>query len=158
VQLTWFTDYGLRLLLYAAVHPDRRITIAEVASAYQISRDHLMKVSHRLTQLGLISATRGRGGGVQLAADPASLRLGAVVRALESDMNLVECLNPLTNTCRISPACRLKGALVRARRAFLESLDEQTLAEVVGDPEALRALWALGAESPAPAASAAQRP
>ena len=59
------------------------ITVAEVAGAYQISRDHLMKVSQRLTQLEMIHATRGRGGGLQLAQDPASLRLGAVVRALE---------------------------------------------------------------------------
>ena len=155
MQLTWFTDYGLRLLLFAAAHPDRRVTVAEVASAYQISRDHLMKVSQRLTQLEMIHATRGRGGGLQLAQDPASLRLGAVVRALEPDMNLVECFSPLTNTCRISAACRLKGALFRARRAFLDSLDEHTLADVVGDPDALRALWASG---PAPPDEASQRP
>ncbi|MBK7755494.1 MAG: Rrf2 family transcriptional regulator [Deltaproteobacteria bacterium] len=148
MQLTWFTDYGLRLLLYAAAHPDRRVTVAEVASAYQISRDHLMKVSQRLTQLEIILATRGRGGGVQLALDPANIRLGAVVRALEPDLNLVECFSPLTNTCRISPACRLKGALFRARRAFLDSLDEHTLADVVGDPDALRALWASGPPGP----------
>lgn len=155
MQLTWFTDYGLRLLLFAAAHPDRRVTVAEVAGAYQISRDHLMKVSQRLTQLEMIHATRGRGGGLQLAQDPASLRLGAVVRALEPDMNLVECFSPLTNTCRISAACRLKGALLRARRAFLDSLDEHSLADVVGDPEALRALWASG---PAPPDEASQRP
>ncbi len=141
MQLTWFTDYGLRLLLFAAAHPDRRVTVAEVASAYQISRDHLMKVSQRLTQLEIILATRGRGGGVQLALDPANIRLGAVVRALEPDLSLVECFNPLTNTCRISTACRLKGALFRARRAFFDSLDEHTLADVVGDPDTLRALW-----------------
>ncbi len=148
MQLTWFTDYGLRLLLYAAAHPDRRVTVAEVALAYQISRDHLMKVSQRLTQLGMIHATRGRGGGVQLALDPTTLRLGAVVRALEPDLNLVECFSPLTNTCRITSACRLKGALFRARRAFLDSLDEHTLADVVGDPDALRALWASGPPGP----------
>ena len=148
MQLTWFTDYGLRLLLYAAAHPDRRVTVAEVARAYQISRDHLMKVSQRLTQLEMIHATRGRGGGVQLAVDANTLKLGAVVRALEPDMNLVECFSPLTNTCRISPACRLKGALLQARRAFLESLDAYTLADVVGDPDALRALWAAGAPGP----------
>ncbi|MEY3210938.1 MAG: hypothetical protein RIT28_1419 [Pseudomonadota bacterium] len=148
MQLTWFTDYGLRLLLFAAAHPDRRVTVTEVAAAYEISRDHLMKVSQRLTQLGMIAATRGRGGGVQLAQDPKTLRLGAVVRALETDMNLVECFSPLTNTCRISAACRLKGALVRARRAFLDSLDEHTLADVVGDPDALRGLWASGSPQP----------
>ncbi|MCK6524501.1 Rrf2 family transcriptional regulator [Myxococcota bacterium] len=153
MQLTWFTDYGLRLLLYAAAHPGRRVTVAEVAEAYGISRDHLMKVSQRLNQVGMIHATRGRGGGVQLAVDPATVRLGAVVRAMEPDMNLVECFDPATNTCRIAPACRLKGALMRARRAFLASLDELTLAEVVGDVDALRALWS--AQPPEPVA---QRP
>jgi Rrf2 family transcriptional regulator, nitric oxide-sensitive transcriptional repressor len=153
VQLTWFTDYGLRLLLYAAAHPDRRVTVTEVASAYGVSRDHLMKVSHRLTQLGMIHATRGRGGGLRLAVDPRSLRLGAVVRALEPDLELVECFNPVTNTCRIAPACRLKGALMRGRRAFLASLDEQSLADVLGDVGALAALW-----GPAAPETAAQRP
>lgn len=148
MQLTWFTDYGLRLLLYAAAHPERRVTVAEIASAYAISHDHLVKVSRRLTELGMIHATRGRGGGLRLAADPSTLTIGAVVRALEPDLHLVECFNPLTNTCRIAPACRLKGALHRARRAFLESLDGERLADVVGDPAALRALWSMGPTAP----------
>jgi Rrf2 family nitric oxide-sensitive transcriptional repressor len=128
MQLTSFSDYSLRLLLYLGTHSQG--SVAEVAEFYNISRDHLGKVAHNLTRMGLIEATRGRGGGISLAKGPAEINIGQVVRQTEH-FNIVECFDPEQNTCRLSPACRLKGVLHEATRSFIESLDRYTLADLI---------------------------
>ena len=70
MRLTSFFDYTLRLLMYAATHGDRLVTIEETASVYGISRTHLMKVANQLTRAGYLKAVRGRSGGLMLAKRP----------------------------------------------------------------------------------------
>ncbi len=127
MHLTQFSDYGLRLVLYLACHPERVISVDEVSRAYGISRHHLVKVVQVLTDLGVVEAQRGRGGGMRLAKRPSEINVGWLIRQTEPHMNLVECFDPETNTCPIAPACGLKGALVRAQQAFLGVLDQYTL-------------------------------
>lgn len=134
MQLTIFTDYGLRTLMFLASRPDRLCSVKEVAEAYGISRNHLVKVVHRLAQLGYIESSKGKGGGIKLAKAPEKLKLGELVRALEPHMNIVECFSRETNTCRIAPTCRLKHYLSDAQQAFLSSLDKRTLADTVVQP------------------------
>lgn len=93
MQLTRFTDYGLRSLSYLAVQPNRFSTVREISDHFGISRNHLVKVVHRLAQLGYVSSSKGKGGGIRLAHDPKSIRLGDLVRALETNMTIVECFN-----------------------------------------------------------------
>ena len=127
VQLTQFSDYSLRLTLYLACHPERVVSVDEVSRAFGISRHHLVKVVQTLTDLGVVGAQRGRGGGMRLAKPPSEINVGWLVRRTEPHFNLVECFDPETNTCPIAPACGLKGALQRAQQAFLKVLDEYTL-------------------------------
>lgn len=131
MQLTIFTDYGLRSLMYLAAHPDRRCSVREVAEHYGISRNHLVKVVHRLAQLGYIDSSKGKGGGIKIAQRADKLKLGDLVRALEPNMDIVECFNKDTNTCRIANACQLKHYLFDAKQAFLASLNSHTLADAV---------------------------
>jgi Rrf2 family nitric oxide-sensitive transcriptional repressor len=133
MQLTIFTDYGLRSLMYLAAHPDRRCSVREVAEHYGISRNHLVKVVHRLAQLGYIDSSKGKGGGIKIAQRADKLKLGDLVRALEPNMDIVECFNKDTNTCRIASACQFKHYLFDAKQAFLASLDKHTLADAVRD-------------------------
>ena len=135
MRLTNFSDYALRILMYAAVVPDGRlITIEETAEAYDISRAHLMKVANQLTRAGYLKATRGRSGGLTLAKRPDRIRLSEVLRATEPDFALVECMTA-DNRCMISPRCRLRGALNEALSAFLETLDGYTLADLIISPK-----------------------
>lgn len=127
VHLTQFSDYGLRLALYLACHPDRVVSVDEVSRAYGVSRHHLVKVVQALTDLGVVEAQRGRGGGMRLAKRPSEINVGWLIRRTEPHLNLVECFDLETNTCPIAPACGLKGALVRAQQAFLGVLDKYTL-------------------------------
>lgn len=133
MRLTQWTDYTLRVLMYCAATDGRAlpVTINEVAEGYGISRSHLMKIVQELSAQGLLETTRGRGGGMRLMRPAAEINIGAVVRATETDFNLVECFDPETNRCRLSSHCRLKGVLARAMQAYLAELDRVTLADLM---------------------------
>ncbi len=131
MQLTYFTDYALRTLLYLAAHGDRLVPIAEVSASYGISNHHLTKVANLLARDGFVSAVRGRGGGLQLARAPAQIGLGAVVRACEPNLHLVECFDREHNTCPIAPSCELARVLAQAQAQFLAVLDGHSLADLL---------------------------
>lgn len=130
MRLTTLTDYALRVLIYAATHNDRLCTISEIAQAFDISQTHLMKVSQQLAQQGWITTQRGKNGGLQLNQAPDRIRLGAVVRSMEPDFALVECLGPQT-ACKLSGNCALACILSGALTAFGQHLDCYTLADVL---------------------------
>lgn len=134
MRLTNFSDYTLRVLMYAAVQSDRLITIEETARVYGISRAHLMKVANLLTRAGYLRAVRGNAGGLALAKAPSKIRLGEVLRASEPDFSLVECFTS-ENRCLITPRCRLRSALQEALAAFTKTLDRYTLADLLLKPE-----------------------
>lgn len=140
MKLTTFSDYTLRVLMYLALNRERLATIPEIAAAYDISENHLMKVVHQLARSGVIESVRGKGGGVRLAREPEAIRLGQVVRASEGNAPIVECLSGAAVTCRIAPACRLSAVLVRAFDALYAALDDYTLADLVHTPRGLKAL------------------
>ncbi len=133
MQLTIFTDYGLRMLMFLAAHGDRLCSVREIAGHYGVSYNHMVKVAHRLAQLGYIESSKGKGGGLRLAKDAGETRLGDLIQALEPGMRIVECFDRDTNTCRITKSCRLKHYLFDARQAFLVSLNSRTLADTVAN-------------------------
>lgn len=134
MRLTNFSDYALRVLMYAAAQRERLITIEETAQIYDISRNHLMKVVNVLTRAGYLKAVRGRAGGFTLAKRPDRIRIGAVLRLTEPDFALVECFSA-DNHCLIAPACRLRGVLREALAAFVAVLDRHTLDDLLLHPE-----------------------
>lgn len=134
MRLTNFSDYALRLLMYAAAQEDRLITIEEASEVYGISRAHLMKIANVLTRAGYLKAVRGRCGGLKLALCPDKICLGAVIRATEPDFVLVECF-AASSDCVIAPCCRLRGVLHEALSAFAATLDRYTLADLLLKPK-----------------------
>ncbi|MDQ8179792.1 Rrf2 family transcriptional regulator [Pelagicoccus sp. SDUM812005] len=142
MELTKFSDYSLRMLLYLGLNPDRLVSLVEIADAYSISRNHLVKISKRLAQLDLVQATRGKGGGIQLAKPPAEINIGAVVRSTEGHSPLVECFDPGSNTCCIIKSCSLKGALKKAENAFYAELDQHTLQSLLKNRKGLSLAFA----------------
>lgn len=143
MNLTRFTDYSLRTLIYVGMHPDRNSSIEEVSDAFRISRNHLLKVVHTLGRLGFLTTLRGRSGGLRLGMPAEDIRLGDVVRATEPGFELLECFEPTRDQCVITSQCRLKGVLHRALRSFLHELDQHTLKDLLANRSDLaRALTA----------------
>lgn len=140
MKLTAFSDYTLRVLMFLAVQDDRLATIPEIAAAYGISENHLMKVVHQLGRSGVVETVRGKGGGIRLAHSPASIRLGAIIRSSEGSGPIVECHSGEPSQCRIAPVCRLTGILQHAFDALYATLDEYTLADLVQQPQGLQAI------------------
>lgn len=141
LRLTVYTDYSLRVLLYLGVRDRNELsTIQEIADSYNISKNHLMKVTYDLGKLGLIETVRGRGGGIRLAMAPEDIVIGEVVRKTEEDFHLVECFNPESNLCSLSPECKLKFALHEALQAYLKVLDSYTLADCIVSKDSMRQL------------------
>ncbi|WP_282034936.1 Rrf2 family transcriptional regulator [Metabacillus indicus] len=141
MRLTNYTDYSLRVLIYLASKEKGELSnIKEIAEAYHISKNHLMKVTYELGKMKVIETVRGRGGGIRLALSPEEINIGAIVRQTEDDFNLVECFDSERNMCAISPACKLKGVLHKALKAYLEVLDGYTLADLVQNKSMLSEL------------------
>ena len=127
MRLTMQTDYALRMLIQLGVHNERLVTVSETAQAYQVSKNHMMKVAHRLCLEGFVKTVRENGGGLRLAKRPSEINIGEVVRRIENDFSLVGCFEPRCEDCRISSACLLRSALRKALKAFHDALSEYTL-------------------------------
>ncbi|WP_347549499.1 Rrf2 family transcriptional regulator [Pseudalkalibacillus hwajinpoensis] len=141
MRLTNYTDYSLRMLIYlGSMKEDKLTSIQEIADAYQISKNHLMKVAHELGKKGYIETIRGRNGGMRLSKLPKDINIGKVIRSTEEDFNLVECFDSERNACIISPACHLKHVLHEALSAYFEVLDGYTLADLIVNDHKLRQL------------------
>jgi Rrf2 family transcriptional regulator, nitric oxide-sensitive transcriptional repressor len=131
MQLTYYTDYSLRVLMYLAVNRDRMVNISEIADRYGISRNHLVKVVHNLARGGFIKSYRGKGGGIELARDPAKINIGEVVRYTEGPPKPVECFDAERNRCVLTNACGLAEVIAEACDNFFATLGRYTLADLL---------------------------
>lgn len=147
MRLTTFTDYSLRVLIFVGLKGEEISTIAEIAEAYGISENHLMKVVHHLAGLGHVQTLRGKGGGLRLARKPAGINLGAVARACEGRVVLAECFEP-EHDCCIEKACALKGIFYQAGEAFFAVLDRYSLADLLRPKRALTTRLGIEAAHP----------
>ena len=146
MQLTRYTDYSVRVLMYLGLQPDRLVTISEMAGLYEISRNHLVKVVHNLSRTGYIKTVRGKGGGMRLGRPATDINIGELVRRTENDVEIINCA---ALECRLQSACGLRTALDRARDAFVEVLDGYTLADLIVDRAALAPLFDIPADATA---------
>ncbi len=136
VELTLYTDYALRVLLYLGLREERVCQLAEIAGAYGISRHHLLKVVQGLARHGFVRTLRGKGGGVFLARPPEEINIGRVIRLAEGPIQPVECLRGPANHCAITGACRLTRLFQQATRNFLATFDHVTLADLLSHRKA----------------------
>ncbi|WP_392562929.1 nitric oxide-sensing transcriptional repressor NsrR [Orbus sturtevantii] len=134
MQLSSFTDYSIRVLIYLAMlDKDELSNIATVSEHYHISKNHLVKVVHKLGQLGYIDTIQGKNGGIKLKKSPKQLNVGQIIRQLEP----LELLNCGASFCHISPACRLKKYLIDAKNAFLNELEKYTIYDLINNNQKL---------------------
>jgi Rrf2 family nitric oxide-sensitive transcriptional repressor len=140
MRLSAYSDYALRVLIQTALRRPHRVTVDEVARTFDISRNHLVKVVHDLGRNGYLQTQRGIGGGFTLGREPEAIRVGDVVRLCEESDTVINCVERPGQSCRLFPACRLKGALDEAAAAFFTVLDRYTIADLVKQPSKIRAV------------------
>ena len=139
MQLTHYTDYALRVLIFLSLQEKQeRTTIKDISEHFEIPRNHLVKVVHRLGQLNYIRTVRGKNGGISLGAHRNTLKIGDVVRNMEAKLEIVDCSSP--TDCPIRHQCKLKKILNEARDAFLQVLDQYTLQDLLHRPDQLKSL------------------
>jgi Rrf2 family nitric oxide-sensitive transcriptional repressor len=146
VRLAEYTDHSLRVLMYCARQAGRRVSVAELAQSQGLARNAVMKIVADLARAGLLDTVRGRGGGVRLARPARQIRVGEVVRLGETDFRIAACFDPAGGGCPLAPGCRLQALFAGALRAYLDTLDRATLADIAG------------LEAPAPADGPPPRP
>jgi Rrf2 family nitric oxide-sensitive transcriptional repressor len=142
MRLNTFTDYSLRTLIYLALKDASLVTRREIADAHEISNNHLMKVVNFLSRNGYIETVRGKGGGMRLARAPEKINIGKLIRDCESDIPLVACFKcnsrDITDDCRLTGVCALKGFLSEAHQAMYKTLESHTLADALAKKPAMR--------------------
>ncbi len=137
MQITRYTDYAIRVLIYLAVKRNEQSTISEIAESYNISKNHLMKIVQELNVKGYLFAIRGKNGGIKLIAEPSAINIGKLVRELENESKLVECFGN-NNQCVITPSCQLKQIFSLAIESFYTTLEGYTLEDLTGVNDQLK--------------------
>ncbi len=139
MQLTRYTDFGIRTLMYLALQPDRNtlFRIAEITEVFELSPNHVSKIVHHLGKLGYLETIRGKSGGFRLGMSASQINVGQLVRVLENSLAPIDCSKPY---CRFTPSCQLKGVLAEAVSAYLAVLDKYSLEDIVSNRQQLLAL------------------
>lgn len=140
MQLSRFTDYSLRVLLFLEVNNSRLVTLNEIAEFYPLSLEHLRKVVHELAKSGYLETFRGKNGGIRLALPAEEILVGDVVKHFEGHDSFIDCAGI---DCRLTPVCTLKHALREGEKALFQTLNEYTLADLVGSKSKMIKLLAL---------------
>lgn len=131
MQITRYTDYSIRILIYLAVNNGKLSTIREIADSYQVSKNHLMKIVQDLNIRGYLQTLRGKNGGLHLNTEPKNINIGKLIREIESETTFVECAGS-DNQCIITPSCQLKEVFAEALESFYTTLEKYTLQDLVG--------------------------
>lgn len=135
MRLTKFTDNALRVLIFTAANFDRLTNISEITEKCDIPRNHLTKVVHTMSTEGFLKTVRGKGGGIRLGRPAAEITVASVVRIMEHDLKIIECFVP---RCPLSQKCKLRNVLDEARGAFLDTLGNYTIADLIDNKSSLR--------------------
>lgn len=133
MKLTLQTDYALRILISLAGRPDQCISVQELSDHFNVSKNHLMKTAQILNRAGYIKTDRGRNGGLRLALPAQKINIGEIIKIMEPNFYVAECFQKgqTGKLCALLPNCRLKGLLGEALSAFIDVVDQKTLADLL---------------------------
>lgn len=135
MQLLASTDLALRVLMRLSTAPERHVSTDVLARELVVSRNHLHKIVHFLTDAGFVRTVRGARGGVMLARPADKIGVGDVIRRHEQNQALVECFRTDGGACTLLSGCRLRGMLAGAQQAFYQHLDQNTLADCLASSD-----------------------
>lgn len=131
MNLSKFSDYSFRALIYLAENQEKLCTVEEVADYLKISEHHLKKIVQRLGKTEYIQSSKGRNGGLKLGLNPKDINLGSILRITEDNLTLVECFSDDKCTCNLTGICKLKIVFDNSLNSFINELSKYTLEDII---------------------------
>lgn len=131
MNLSKFSDYSFRALIYLAKNQDKLCTVEEVADYLKISEHHLKKIVQKLGKTEYIQSSKGRNGGLKLGLNPKDINLGSILRITEDNLTLVECFSDDKCTCNLTDVCKLKVVFDNSLNSFIKELSKYTLEDII---------------------------
>ncbi|WP_143315487.1 Rrf2 family transcriptional regulator [Clostridium sp. HBUAS56017] len=130
MNLSKFSDYAFRILIYLAENQDKLCTVEELASSLEVSEHHVKKIVHRLAKTEYIVSSKGRNGGLKLGMEPKDINLGKILVITEEKLNLLECFSSARHECNYFD-CKFKAILGDALTAFIDEVSKYTLQDIL---------------------------
>lgn len=131
MQLSKFTDYTFRVLIYMANHQEELTTVEHLATTLDVSVHHLKKVIQKLAKTDYLISIKGRTGGIKLGCLPEAINLGDVLRLTEDNLNIVACFNAEEKCTFIGGECKLKSVISDSLEKFIEEFSRYTLKDIL---------------------------
>lgn len=131
MQLSKFTDYAFRALIYLAKNSNENCTVEKLAENLDISSHHLKKVINKLAKTEYIISLKGRNGGLKLGTHPKEINLGKVLLLTEENLSLVECMNEVGRCPLLKDECKLKFIISKSLESFINEMSEHTLEDIL---------------------------
>jgi len=134
-MLTKKAKYGLKAMVHLArLEPGAGASIGEVAEANELPRKFLEAILVDLRNAGFVHSRKGRGGGYALARDPATIRVGDVIRALDGPLAPIPCASRTAympcDDCADLASCSVRLIMQDVRDAMADILDHTSLAQM----------------------------
>ena len=132
LSLTKQCEYGIRLLLHLAAQPAaQRVTAGELAEACDVSAGNVPTIVNVLARSGILICSPGRGGGCELAVDPADLSMLQIIEVLDGPLEVAHCLLDSRRCHGRDPECAVHSAWSEGRDAAIRSLAQTSLADAL---------------------------
>ena len=136
-MLTNKGKYGLKAIIHLArLEPAETAQVADIARANNISKKFLDAILLDLRNAGMLRSKMGPGGGYALAKPARTIKVGAVVRALDGPIAPIACASRTAfracEDCDDGSHCPVRNVMTRVRDAMASVLDNTTIADLAG--------------------------
>lgn len=133
MKLSTKSRYGLKAILDIALYSDNgTVSISEISDRTKISVNYLEQLIPRLKKAQLVTSIRGAQGGYRLAKDAKLISVGEILRALEGDLALVNCVSEDNdNSCESAGLCVTKYVWQKVNTSITNTVDNMMLSELV---------------------------
>lgn len=132
--------YGLRALIDLAIYSETEaVSISSIAARENISESYLEQLVRKLRKAGLVTSTRGAGGGYQLARDINDISVGDVLRVLEGSLDAVTCPGLKEESgCQGADVCVTKFVWQKINESITEAVDDIKLSQLVDESKKIK--------------------
>lgn len=133
--------YGLRAVLDLALNSETEaVALSSIAERQSISISYLEQLIAKLKKAGIVESTRGARGGYILAKPAEEISVGEILRALEGDLNPVDCSELIGGpSCNASDICVTKYVWKRISDSINDAVDGLMLSELVKESREVQA-------------------